>query len=233
MKSTVFRLVAFGLLAFWCAPDTAVAQSPSASMLTAAQVRELVARAEPADHARLRAHFEALSARYEADAKRHSNVGRAFTANPNRRSAANPTRHHERLAELATQEAATTRELATHHGQLAVGVPSVAPPDSERFDRGEGALALLPEAQLIALAGKANTPAEHGALQEHYLALAAQYESQTADHLAMGRMYRANPNRRGADPATHCDRLVRLSREAAGEARAIAAEHEQMARGAT
>ena len=105
----------------------------------------------------------------------------------------------------------------------------MAPSDSRRFEQGEGAPTLLSEERLIELAGKAQTPAEHDALREHYLALAKRYEAQVEDHLAMARMYRANPNRRGGDPVTHCDRLVRIARDSAQEARAIATEHEQMA----
>jgi hypothetical protein len=75
-------------------------------------------------------------------------------------------------------------------------------------------------------------------LSKHYLAIAAQYEAQAADHAAEAGVYRKGPNpseskRPGApDTALHCDRLAENLLAAAKEARAIAADHEAMAKAA-
>jgi hypothetical protein len=45
----------------------------------------------------------------------------------------------------------------------------------------------------------------------------------------MAQAYRGHANRRGGDPAAHCDRLARESRQAAGEALATATSHTRLA----
>ena len=97
------------VLAFGAA--AAVAAQQSSDLLTASQVRQLIASAQPADHAQLRAHFEALSAKYTADAARHTAMARS-AGNPNRQSGGDPAGHHNRLAALAKDSAGITRELA-------------------------------------------------------------------------------------------------------------------------
>jgi len=73
-------------------------------------------------------------------------------------------------------------------------------------------------------------------LSKHYAALAAQYESQAADHAAIADVERKGPNatesKRPGAPGTalHCDRLADGLRTAAKEARAVAADHEAMAK---
>jgi len=144
--------IAVGVFAVAAFATQAAAQATQSGILTNLEVRQLITRGEPADHARLRGHFTALANQYEADAKQHNAMARAFLLNPGRRVAANRSSDHcKRLEDLATQSAATVRELAVHHG------------------------------------------------------------------------------RRSGDPAAHCDRLVRISREAAKEAGAVAAEHKQAA----
>lgn len=225
-SATLFLLaLAFGV------GGTVTAQQPGASdLLTSTQVRQLIASAQPADHARLRAHFEALSARYTADATRHTAMARSAGGNPNRRSGGDPAGHHNRLAALAKDSAAIAKELATHHGQLAAGAASTAPRDSARFETGAGALAVPSEKQLLALAAKASTPAEHGELVEYYESLAKQYSTDATDHSAMAAAYRGTKS--GTSMASHCDRLVQIARQEAKEATALAAEHRQSATGA-
>lgn len=210
----------------------AIAAQPAGSsdLLTATQVRQLIGSAQPADHARLRAHFETLSAKYTADAARHTAMARSAGGNPNRRSGGDPAGHHNRLAALAKDSATITKELATHHGQLAAGAASTAPRDSARFEKGAGAPAVPTEKQLLDLAAKARTPAEHGELVEYYESLVKQYAADAADHSAMAAAYRGTKS--GTSMASHCDRLVQIARQEVKEATALAAEHKQSATGA-
>jgi hypothetical protein len=62
---------------------TAAAQSPSL-ILNTVELRKLVDSAQPADHARLSAHFAALADRYAAEARRHTAMASSYAGNPNR-----------------------------------------------------------------------------------------------------------------------------------------------------
>jgi len=133
-----------------------------------------------------------------------------------------------RLATLGTQSAATLRELAEHHERLAVGTASTVPAAAARFEDGEGAPAPTDQ-ELRALAGRARTPADHRALAEYFMTVAEGHTMEAEHHTAMAQAYRGNANRRGGDPAVHCDRLVKLAREAAKEALAAETVHTQLA----
>lgn len=226
MRTMSIRLITFGSLALGAPAAAAAAQAPPSPILTALEVRKLVSSADPADNARLGAHFAALADRYAADAKRHNAMAQAFIAAPTRRVPANTAADHcKRLAALNTKSAATLRELAAHHDKLAAGAASSAPKGSARFQRGTGA----PEptdAELGALAAKASTPADHRALQEYFLTAAKRYTADANDHIAMAAAYRGT---RIAQAAAHCDRLVELSRDEAKEATAAAELHGQLA----
>ena len=94
--------------------------------------------------------------------------------------------HHGRetgaVAEM--QSATTVRELAAYHDKLASGMPAAAPKDGARFHGGAGA----PEStskELDALAAKANTPAEHRALEEYFLTLAKRYSNEANEHVTL------------------------------------------------
>ncbi|MBI4486436.1 MAG: hypothetical protein HY655_10535 [Acidobacteria bacterium] len=231
MRRIHFRGIAIGLLAVAAFAAQAAAQTGEPGILTNLEVRQLVARGEPADHARLRTHFTALADQYEADAIQHNEMARAFVSNPGRRVVANRSSDHcKRLANLAGQSAATVRELAAHHASLSAGIPSAAPNNSARFEAGEGARVVeARDKEMHGLAANARTAADHRAIVEYFRGLEKQYGAAVDEHTGMAQAYRAAPNRRGGDPAAHCDRLVRLSREAAKEAGALAAEHEQAA----
>jgi hypothetical protein len=232
MLSIRFRDIAIGLFAVTAFVTQAPAQAAPSGILTNLEVKQLITRGEPADHARLRSHFTALADQYEADAKAHNAMARAFVQNPGRRVAANRSADHcRRLEALATQSAATVRELAMHHATLAAGFPSRPPSNSARFEGGEGARVVeVHDREIHDLAAKATTPADHRAIEEYFKSLEKRYNAEVSEHVAMAQAYRAAANRRGGgDPAAHCDRLVKASREAANEARAIAAEHEQAA----
>jgi hypothetical protein len=226
MRAISIRLIAVGTLAVVALAGAAAAQTPSSPILNALEVRKLVSSSEPADNARLSAHFAALADRYAADARRHNAMAQAFIAAPTRRVPANTAADHcKRLAALNTKSAQTLRELAAHHDKLAAGTPSTAPKGSARFGGGTGA----PEptdAELGALAAKANTPADHRALQEYFLTAAKRYTADANEHIAMAQAYRGT---RIAQAAVHCDRLVDLSRDEAKEATAAAEMHGQLA----
>lgn len=206
----------------------AAAQGPTPEVLNAIELRQLVASAEPGDHARLGTHFAALAGTYADAAARHTAMSKAFGGNPNRPGAVSASTHCARLALLNTESAATLRELAAHHERLALGTPSTAPAEGARFVHGEGAPAPT-DRELRALAARARTPADHRALAEYFLTVAAGHTAEADAHGRMAQAYRGTANRRGGDPAAHCDRLVTLARDAAAEARAAATEHSQLA----
>ncbi|OFW40618.1 MAG: hypothetical protein A3F70_13985 [Acidobacteria bacterium RIFCSPLOWO2_12_FULL_67_14] len=223
MKSRFVRTLA-GTAAFVLVASVASAQAPSTAVLNVLEVRQLVARAEPADHARLERHFSALAFEHGREASRHAAMATAIGGNPNH-PAPTASAHCARLAEINTQSAVTLRELARHHAALAGGMPSTTPDNAGRFENGEGAPAPTDD-ELRVMAARAKTPSDHRALQEYFVTLALRYEAEAADHGTMAGAYRGNANRRGGDPAVHCDRLVKLLREAADEARAAAARHD-------
>lgn len=234
MKSMYFRGMAVGLLAVGALAAQATAQGTQSAGLTGLEVRQLIARGEPADHARLRTHFLALADQYEADAKQHDAMASTFVASPSVRVRAQSSADHcKRLERLATESARTVRELAAHHGRLAAGTPSTAPSNSTRFESGEGARTMWAhEKEMHDLAAKASTAADHRAIEEYFESIEKEYNAAVNEHASMARAYRAVPNRRGDDPAVHCDRLVRLSREAAKEAGDAAREHKRAAEAA-
>jgi hypothetical protein len=230
MNLISIRTIAPAVIAFWGVAAIVVAQQPAApGLLAAPQVHELMASSQPADHAKLRAHFEALSATYTADAARHIAFERASAGIP-RGSGASAGAHHKRLAAIAKESATITRELATHHGQPAGGVASTAPRKGEQFEHGAGAPATPSEKQMLELAAKAQTPSEHGLLGEYYTTLAGRYAADAKGHRAMAQAYRGL-NRSNYSAADHCDRLVQRSDESAKETQALATEHKQMASG--
>lgn len=235
MTSIRFRGIAIGLFAVAAFATQAAAQAPPSSILTTLEVRQLIARGEPADQARLRDHFTALAEQYEADAKQHHAMAQVFIASPSVRVRARSSADHcTRLENLAAQSARTLRELATHHASLAAGIPSTAPKNSARFEAGEGARVVWQhDKEIHDLAADARTPADHRVIEEYFDSVEKYYNKAVNEHTAMAQAYRAVPNRRGGgDPAAHCDRLARLSREAAQEAGAAAAEHKQAAEAA-
>jgi len=220
------RTITIRALAILALVGSAAAQTPSSPILNALEVRTLVTSSQPADNARLSAHFTALAERYTAEAKRHAAMAQAFIAAPTRRVAANTAADHcKRLVELNTQSADTARQLAAHHEQLAAGAPSTPPKGGSQFQSGAGA----PEptdAVLSALAAKASTRADHLALEEYFLTAAKRYAAEASEHVAMAQAYRGT---RIAQAAVYCDRLVTLSRDSAKEATAAAEMHKGLA----
>ena len=224
--TTSIRTVVLGTLALVSLAAAAAGQTAPSPVLNAHEVRALASSTDPADHARLSAHFAALADRYQADAKRHNNMAGAFIAAPTRRVGANSASDHcRRLAALNTRSAETLRELAAYHETLAAGTASPLPEGAERFHSGTGA----PEPsddELGALAARATAPADHRALQEYFLSIAKRYTATAKEHVAMAQAYRGT---RIAQAAGHCDRLVTLSREEAKRATAAAQVHAELA----
>ena len=94
---------------------------------------------------------------------------------------------------------------------------------------------LLTGKQVKELVANAKTPADHMKLSKHFSALAAKYEADAAEHVELSAVYRKSPGAAetkrpgGPDTAVHCDRFAQLARDAAKEARDLAAAHEHMA----
>lgn len=224
MRTIHVRSLSIGALAFVAFAGAAAAQTKPSAVLNTLDVQQFVKRAEPGDHARLGAHFTAVGERYAAEAKRHTSMAQRFVGNPSRNLGTGMSAHCKRLAELNTQSATTLRELAAFHEKLAAGTPATPPRDSARFEGGAGAPEPT-ERELNALAAKARTPAEHGALQEYFMTLAKRYTAETNEHVASAGAYRGT---RIAQAAVHHDRLAGLSRDAAKEANEAAAMHRQL-----
>ena len=225
MTRLMFRRLGIGTVALLVFAGNAPAQTAS-PILNTIEVQKLIASSAPGDNATLAAHFAAIADRYVADAKRHTAMAGAFIAAPTRRVAANSAADHcKRLAQLNTDAAKTLRELATHHEKLAGGAASTPPRGGARFQGGTGA----PEptdAELSALAARANTPADHHALGDYFVTASKRYTADANAHVAMAQAYRGTRITQAAD---HCDRLARQLRDSAKEAIDAAAIHKQLA----
>jgi len=110
---------------------------------------------------------------------------------------------------------------------LAASVTAFAAQESKSTD-------LLPLKQVQELVTNAKSPVDHTKLQKHFLALAAKYEADAAEHAELaktylkpqvGRLAPGSPKKR----ADHCDQLTMSLRHAAKEARELAGDHAQMA----
>ena len=224
MTTFTFRPLAIGTLAILVFAGSAPSQT-APPILNTLEVQKLVDNGEPADHAKLGAHFAALADRYAAEARRHEAMARSFGGNPNRNTGSGTSAHCRKLAELNTQSAATLRELATHHGKVAAGTPSTPPREGARFQTGAGAPKPTDQ-ELNDLAARANTPADHRALAEYFQTQAKRYTADATAHAAIAQSYRGT---RIALAADHCDRIVAFSRDAAKEATAAASMHTQLA----
>lgn len=225
MKPFYRALVAAAVVAG--AAAVAAAQTPP-GLLNRLEVQRFVAADTPEANVALAGHFTALADRYAADAAGHTAMGKAYSANANRSAGTNASRHCERLASLAAESSTAAREMATYHRDLAGGTAPVAPKGAAAFQGGKGA----PEAtadQLHHLAMMAKTRTDHLVLEEHFATLAKKATAEAEDHAAMARAYRAGVRKGNYDPAAHCDRLVRLNREAAKEATEAANLHKQLA----
>ena len=126
--------------------------------------------------------------------------------------------------------AKTARELATFHDKLAAGAPATRPADPSHLEHGTGAPTVMSDAQLQQLITNARTPADHGKLVEYFTSLATKYSQDADSHAAMAVGYRGNQRSGMISAVAHCDRLVQQARNAAAEAKALAAEHQALAK---
>ena len=225
MRTLHVRLLSLSALAFLVFAGNAAAQDKSPAILNSLEVQQLVKRAEPADNARLAAHFTALADGYAAEAKRHTSMSKGFTGNASRQMGTGMSAHCTQLADLNTKSATELRQLATYHQKLAAGAVVTPPTVGTSFKGGAGAPAPT-DLELNTLAAKASTPADHHSLEEYFLTLATRYTADANAHVTTSQTYRGTKN---AASAAHCDHLVTLSRDAAKEATAAAAMHKQLA----
>jgi hypothetical protein len=225
MRTVHFHSLSLVAAAVLTLTASVAAQDRPAGLLNNLDVRQLVARAEPGDHARLAAHFMALADRYATEAKRHTSMAQSFVGNPTRNLGTGMSAHCKQLADLNTKSATELRELAAYHQKLASGVTATPPAGGARFEGGAGAPAPT-EQELSTMAAKASSPAEHRALEEYFLTLAKRYTADASQHATTASTYRGT---KIAQAAVHCDNLVRLSRDAAKEATAAAEMHKQLA----
>ena len=225
MRTVHLRPLVIVAAALLVLPRNAGAQDKPTALLNTLEVRQLVARAEPADNARLEMHFSALAERYTAEARRHTVMSQSFGGNPNRNVGTGMSVHCKRLSDLNTQEATTLRELAAYHADLAGGKDATPPAGAARYHSGAGASAPT-DKELAELAAKASTPADHHGLEEYFRTLALRYDADEKAHDAFAAGVRST---RIEQTAAMHSRLAALSREAAKEARAAADMHKQLA----
>jgi hypothetical protein len=224
MRTVDFRLLSIAAITVLALAGSMAAQEKSGS-LNSLEVQQLAKRAQPADHARLATHFTALADRYAAEAQRHTSMAQSYVGNPSRNLATGMSGHCKQLAQLNTQSATTLRELATYHRGLATGVASAPPATGSRFESGGGAPRPTDQ-ELRALAAKADTPADHHALEEYFVTLAKRDTAEASEHVALAQAYRGT---KVAQAAAHHDRLAALARDAAKAATAAADMHKQLA----
>lgn len=229
--------VALSSLVFVVLPVTA--QPPEPARLAADVVAHLVAAPNsPESRTRLSEHFSAVAADYDAYAREHRAMAKAYRRTPSgadskRPGAPDTAVHCDRLADRAAEAATEARTLAAAYG----GRTPVAPrPPSAAGDTSRANASstdLLEATELRRLAEGAPTPESHARLERHYRALTAQLEREAGEHRSLAAAYRAAPTaaeqkRPGApDTAVHCERLAERVAKMADEARALAGRHAQ------
>jgi hypothetical protein len=208
------------------AGGAAMAQDQPTPVLNALELRQLVERAEPADHARLSAHFGTLAERYATDAKQHERMAQASSGEAGKSSNAGLAAHCRSLAKHDRELEEGARALVTFHTGRAAGA-SLAPPANTRgLESGVGASKAKDE-ELADFAAKAAATKDHRALADYFATLADRYTADADSHQAMSAWY-GGPNSRLAGMVPHCDRLAKTARAAAKESRAAAAMHTQL-----
>ena len=200
----------------------------SSGVVNTLEVQKLIAAGTPEANAVLAGHFAGLAESYTADAARHKDMAQAYRAGSPRSPVTGAAGHCDRLATLATESAAEARAMATYHEQLSGGNAATAPKNAAEFHGGKGAPEPTP-VDLHHLAMMARTPADHRSLEEYFTTVAKKNTADAQDHVRMAQAYRAGVHKGLNDPAAHCDRIARLAREAATEAKAAATLHRQLA----
>ena len=188
--------------------------------LTASEVSQLISRGDPADHARLGAHFAALAERQAADVKIHTAMQQAY-ANSGKPSGLGMVNHCKAMVGRAQESAGSLRELSAYHTKLAGGATvqgglAVLAPSSGRPS----------DAELTRLAATAETAADHRALQTYFMSVATRDEREAADYAAFAKTWRGLTKvaANQTQAAAH-DCVAEQLREASKEARAAASMH--------
>ena len=225
MRTVYFRSIGIATAAILGLSASVAAQEKSDAVLNTLEVRQLIAPAEPADNLRLSAHFDSLADRYTAEAKRHVFMSQSFVGNPSRNTGPGLSAHCKRLAELNTESATITRELAASYRKLAGGGAAILPKGAGRF-HAESAAAAPKDKELTTRAAKASTPAEHRVLEEYFTALARRYDAEAKKHAAFASGLRTTRIEQAA--AIH-SRLWTLATNSAKEAAAGAQMHRELA----
>jgi len=230
MTTRSVRSVLLAALAAFATASRLVAQS---TPLSEDEVRQLIVRGEPADHARLNAHFTAIADRYAADAKRHEAMGQAFAGNTKlAHMAASQREHCRQLSARNLESAASLQELAAHHAKQATGQASSPPRGSERLE-GAGGGRIPSDGELTKLSASAESGADHRALEGYFTGLAARYDREAKESAAFAASWRGMTRNPSAPAlATRWDTLAKQQRSAAVEARDAAKMHRDHAAGA-
>ena len=114
MKPVHFRSLVLGLVAIVAVPALAMAQAGS-PILNSLEVQKLVASTDPADNARLSAHFAALAEQYAREAARHESMAQAFIGAPTRRTPSNSAADHCVQVPYVVRGACRNRRYAGHY----------------------------------------------------------------------------------------------------------------------
>jgi len=225
MRTIALRTVVAACALSLLAGGVALAQGQSAPILNTLELRQLVDRAEPADHARLSAHFAALAERYATDAKQHERMAQASTGQAGKSSNAGLAAHCRSLAKFDRELEQGARALVTFHTERAAGASGAAPANTRGLESGTGA-AKPKDDELAEFAAKAAKTNDHRALSDYFTTLAAGYSADADSHTAMSVSYGSNSRLAGMVP--HCDRLAKTARGAAKEAQMAASMHKEL-----
>jgi hypothetical protein len=218
MTTHTRSLLTFSLLVLTPAAGLIAQSKPTP--LSAAEVSQLISRGEPADHARLSAHFTALADRQAADAKLHAAMQQSYSSST-KAAALNMANHCKALVSRSQQSAASMRELSAFHGKLAGGATIQA-----GIGLLEPAGPRPTGAELARLAASAETAADHRALGAYFTSMATRYEREAADHAAYAKTWRGlTRNAAAPTQAASHERVANELREAAKEARTAASMH--------
>ena len=91
----------------------------------------------------------------------------------------------------------------------------------------------LTKSEVKALIATAETKAEHERIAQYFDAEAAKYDTEAKEHAELAGVYqKSTPSAKPPGPSqtfNHCDSLSKSLQKAADDARALAAEHRQMA----
>jgi hypothetical protein len=224
MRTISVRTVVAACVFSLFAGGAALAQDQPTPVLNALDLRQLVDRAEPADHARLSAHFGALADRYATDARQHERMAQASTGQAGKSSNAGLAAHCRSLAKFDHELEKGARSLATFHTGRAAGASVAAPANTRGLESGTGASKPTDD-ELTAFVAKA-AKNDHRALSDYFTTLAARYSADADSHTAMSVSYGSNSRLAGMVP--HCDRLAKTARGAAKEAQMAASMHKEL-----